>query len=659
MTSLRDGRAWLAMLGFAACGLGVVLDRTWTALPERSRWVELAVIALAVLLPALLLRWWRGWRVAASVAAGALVAVAAFAGVLPLLATVLLALAAIGAGTLVAGGGVALVLGLALIAGATGWLLPLPLHRQWVYAVVFAAIVVLRRRAIAGTLRGCLVAARAEIAEAPVAAALAAFALLFASIGCWLPTLQYDDVAYHLGLPYQLQEGARYALDPDQQVWALAPWAGDVLQGIVQVLAGREARGAMDALWLLIAAAATHQLARAAGASAWARWAAVGVFATVPMTMALAAGMQTELPGLAVTLVLAWVVWNGAGSPARSAASGGLLFGLLCALKVMHAVTALPLLLWAAVRHRRSIGTRTLSVAAFSAAAVGGASYTYAWLVAGNPVLPLQNAIFRSPFYRAENFLDARWAQGFAPDLPWRMTFDTAVFLEATDGALGFLWVALAGAWLVAVLERRTRGLALAAAAGVVLAILPIQYARYAYPPLVLLSVPAIAALDGALRKQVAAPLVLALCLAQAAFVGSANWMLAGHAVRQTVLAGGADAPLYEHFVPERSLVARMRAAPTPPAGAVLALRTEPDALAELGRRGRTVSWYSHRLVGPALKADRDASGRRWAALIRREGVSDLLLRPGRLTPAQRQALVVLEAYRVDAVGDAEWWRVP
>ena len=45
------------------------------------------------------------------------------------------------------------------------------------------------------------------------------------------------DVVYHLGLPWQLQDTARYAMDPVLQVWALAPWAGDVLQGVAQVLA--------------------------------------------------------------------------------------------------------------------------------------------------------------------------------------------------------------------------------------------------------------------------------------------------------------------------------------------------------------------------------------------------------------------------------------
>ena len=64
-----------------------------------------------------------------------------------------------------------------------------------------------------------------------------------ASTAAWLPTMQSDDVAYHLGLPAQLQATARYAMDARLQVWALAPWNGDVLQGVAQMLASRESRG--------------------------------------------------------------------------------------------------------------------------------------------------------------------------------------------------------------------------------------------------------------------------------------------------------------------------------------------------------------------------------------------------------------------------------
>ena len=84
--------------------------------------------------------------------------------------------------------------------------------------------------------------------------------------------MQSDDVAYHLGLPAQLQATARYAMDARLQVWALAPWNGDVLQGVAQVLAGREARGALNALWLLVAAGAMHGLAAVLGGDATRRY---------------------------------------------------------------------------------------------------------------------------------------------------------------------------------------------------------------------------------------------------------------------------------------------------------------------------------------------------------------------------------------------------
>ena len=53
------------------------------------------------------------------------------------------------------------------------------------------------------------------------------------------------------------------------------------------------------------------------------------------------------------------------------------------------------------------------------------------------------------------------------------------------------------------------------------------------------------------------------------------------------------------------------------------------------------------------------ADGRGWEALLRREGVTHVLLREPALTDAQRAGLARVGARRVDAVGVAEWWRVP
>ncbi|HET7655496.1 MAG TPA: hypothetical protein VFK18_00695 [Luteimonas sp.] len=653
----KRGREAVVLLGFLAAAAGFVLDRTWTSLAPWPRLFDLSLVVVFALVLAIALRAWRGWAPATTVLACALASLVVFAGPLPVLAAALLALAALGLGTWLVPGALALPVGLALVAGLVGWLLPLPVHRPWVHGAVLLPLVILRREAIGTTLRGFAGHWGEAVAEAPAAATLALLALLAAAVGCWLPTLQYDDLAYHLGLPYQLQLSGRYALDPDHQVWALAPWAGDVLHAVAQLVAGSEARGPVNALWLGLAATALHQLVRAAGARAWAQWAAVAVFATVPLTRALAAGMQTELAGAAVLLAFAWLAWTGAGRGLRGAAAGGLLLGLLFGLKLMHAATALPLLAWAVWRHRHALGWKTLAVALPGVAAVGGSSYAYAWWVAGNPVLPLQNATFRSPYFAPVDFLDETWSAGLAADLPWRLTFDTATAFEGGDGALGFLWIALAGAWLLALLQARTRGLALAAGAGLLLALLPMQYARYVYPSLLLCLVPALVALDRVLPQRLGAALLLALCVSQFAFVGSGTWMIRDNVLRAAVLARGADAPLYPAYAPERELLARIRAADAPPAGRVLAIGT--DAVAELGGRGRMTSWYSYRVSTRAAEADGDRSGARWEALMRDEQVSDIVLRPDALTTAQRAALARLQAERVAVVGAAEWWRIP
>ena len=121
----------------------------------------------------------------------------------------------------------------------------------------------------------------------------------------------------------------------------------------------------------------------------------------------------------------------------------------------------------------------------------------------------------------------------------------------------------------------------------------------------------------------------------------------------------GSGRRLVARFAPERLLVERMRNTPSPPAGAILVMGADPQALAELGARGRTTSWYSHRLSQRAAKANADASGAGWVALAREEGVTDIILRDAGLTAKQRKALALAGAYRVDAVAEAEWWRLP
>lgn len=644
----------LLWLGMALCAAGLVASQMWQALPF-PRFFEHVLLALFSLVFAWPLRRWRGVSWAAALALVWLVALVAFTGPMPVLAIVLLAATAIAVGSLLLPGPIALPLGLALMAGVLGWLLPLQIHYRLAYAAACLALVGWRRVEVVSAWHSVRAHFDASVRAAPRSAAAAMLLLGLASTGAWLPTMQPDDVGYHLGLPWQLQASAHYVADPVAQVWSLAAWASDVLQGAAQVLAGREARGAVDALWLAIAAGAVFALAASLGGDARRRWWSVALLASLPLSMALAAGMQTELPAMACLPTLAWLVLRPpAQTGARGLLAGAALFGLLCGLKTMHAVVALPLLAWAAWRHRRHIPWRWLPLALLLVFAVGGSSYINAWLVTGNPVLPLMNAWFRSPFFEARNFNDPRWQGGLDADVPWDLSFNTSHYLEGFDGGFGFVLVALSGVWLLALRDVRTRGLAAAASIGLLLPLLPLQYARYLQPALVLL-LPALVVAYPSLRRGTAA--FWALCVLNLAFATNANWMLRTGALKLVVRNIGNSTPVLQHYIPERVLAMRLRE-PGNRDGIVLVLPGGNVALAELGARGRNMLWYSPRWEAEAARVDADASGRAWAALLRDNHIEHVVLRSATLTPAQRAGLALSSARLVQAEGDAQWWRI-
>ena len=104
----------------------------------------------------------------------------------------------------------ALLVGLALMTAVAGWLLPFPIHHRWLYFVVALVILVIRAQAI-----GALLATSGRsLLSATTASPLVAF-IVFNLIGLcstpsWLPTMQADDISYHLALPFQLQDLGYY-----------------------------------------------------------------------------------------------------------------------------------------------------------------------------------------------------------------------------------------------------------------------------------------------------------------------------------------------------------------------------------------------------------------------------------------------------------------
>lgn len=660
--SLRNAR-WpeaLVWAGALACVAGFLQHRLWEALPA-GRFGESLLLAALVVLVAWPLRQWRGWCWADALALAWLAALVALTGVLPALGVGLLLAAAAGLGSIVTGTSrplLACLCGLALITATIGWTLPLPVHHWWTYLPLSLLAIGWRQRALREQAMACAAGWRAAVQACPRGAAWSVLVLGIASSAAWLPTLQYDDLAYHLGLPWQLLRHGRYALDPTHQVWALAPWAGDVLQAVPQMLARIEARSALNLAWLVAGAAGLWQLSRLLDLRPVLRWMVLALFGSLPLAAGLLTGMHTETAAAAVTVALAVLVLDdGAPDGARRLLAGGLLLGLLFALKPLHGVAALPLLAWAAWRQRRALpGATSLLAALLAAALVAGSSYVYAWMVTGNPVLPLLNDVFDSPWFAPVGFNDARWQQGLAPDVLWDLSFDTAHYLEGWPGGAGFVLVALAGAWLLSLLDQRSRGLALCATLAIALPLLPLQYARYLHPGMVLL-LPALAlAVQRWLPPGRGLVLLASLCVLDVAFQANAHWLLHVGGSKRAVLALGRDMPLFTRYAPERALAAAIRE-DAPDGGAVLVL-SQPFH-AELAGRGRTVEWYAPGMHAAALVAEADPSGGAWADLLRRESITEVIARPELLTAAQRAGLRRIGAVRARQVGDAAWWRIP
>ncbi|HEX7916122.1 hypothetical protein [Rudaea sp.] len=655
----------LVWSGPVACAIGLLTHRMWEAFPA-GRFVETLELALVSTVVATALGRLFRWRWANGYAVFWGAALVFFTGVAPVAASLLLAATAFAVGSLfVASRGlgatlIALPTGLALIGGCLGWFLPLGVHTRVVYLTTTIAVCVWRWRVLlvmATTLRR---AWREAVDAAPLHSAVAVLVVGIALTGAWLPTMQSDDLAYHLGLPTQLQRNGFYAMDPTLQIWALAPWLGDVIQGIAQVLAGREARGAVDSLWLLAAAALLGRLTMALRADARLGWQVVAVFASMPLLAGLAAGMQTELPAIALMAAFVLLVLRDECNDDRSFYLGAILIGGLFGLKFGQAISALAMLIWAGARIHAGVGAKTALAGVGIFLLVAGSSYFHAWHVSGNPMLPLFNNVFQSAVMPAHQLHDARWHAGFSALLPWLITFDTPRYADGDPGGYGFVLVAYAGAWLWALYRRETRAYALTASAVMLLPLLPMQYARYAFPGLVLLLPVLTVAGSAAVGPSHFSILAYVLCVLNLAFQANGPWPLDTVARKRLLTNLGDTEVVLQRFAPERLLIAELRKR-DPSDSIILSLDRQAPFVAELAGCGRTVSWYAPSLDAAASAADADPGGAAWRRLIDDSGARWLLLHANRLSPAQRAALAAPDAERVRAIDNAElWaWKIP
>ena len=650
-------QAWLIGIGPLLLAAGFVSTGIVQSLPHAHA-AELLAIATIAGAVAAILRRFAGTSWADAFAFFFSLVGIVFVGALPALAVALLVLASISLGLLVTRGpfGIAAkaIIGVALLAGIVGWLLPFPLHWRCVYLPLLLLICVLLRSSLFDELRRARKAWRTAIDADPGAAAFTVLCVGLCSVGCWIPTVQFDDLGYHLGLPSQLAALGYYRMDAHSQIWALAPWAGDIVQAVTQLLAGREARGAVDGAWLLAIATLSWQLATALRMPVRARWSCTALVASQPLLAALVGGMQAELPATAAVLALALVVARAeSNEEIRTALPFALLAGLLLALKTGFIALIVPLLLVLVWKRRRDLDLRTGIVALTMCVLSAGSSYVYAALLTGNPLFPLLNAWFQSPLMAAANLQDPRWSAPLGWDFPWRLTFRSREFGEGWDGLAGFTLLALLGTLPVVLWLRNVRWLALAALLSGAAALGAVHYFRYAFPALMLLVPCLVGAVFAALSERSAIRLLAGVIVLDFLYQGASFWTLHNGAITREVGALSSE-PVLRRFAPERLLIAAARER-APDANVLLCGAGEPFA-AELAGHGFTATHYDPELEALSRNADDDATGAGWRALFAHTN-AHFAITDEHVSTALRSALS--DARRVQQVGNAELWQLP
>lgn len=658
---------WYVVLfwaGFALFAASFVASEQWHGIAARSvaGLICLALISLA--LAAGVRRIFRCTRSTAMLIVWACPMVY-FSGVAPTLSVILITAAAAALGSVViaqdrdGSGPLAILVGLALLCGTVGWLLPFPIHSRLVYATVMVVVVAVRWRAVAAMGRSTAASWSAAVAVAPRASFFTIICIGLASTCAWLPVLSFDALAYHLALPSQLAQHGYYQMDVGSNVWALAPWAADVLQGMAWVLAGVESAGPIGMLWFGLTLILLWRLAKELDLAPWLCWMAVALYSSLPLVAGLLVSMQTEGPTAAVLVGVALMIQRVRVPERWHLTAVGILLGLLLALKVSNVMFVAPLGVWLLWRWRGSVPWRGLPVAVLLACGIAGSSYVYAYALTGNPLLPLFNGYFHSPFYPPVDFHDQRWDTGLPWDLPWRLVFKSSLYDEAGNGIGPFVLIALGGSLLAALCRKRSAGLALVGLVAFVLPLTQIQYLRYAVPALVLL----IPAMLYGVRCEVVAPrhlrnVVFALCtvvVVSMVFVSSATWQLKNGALLR--LLGGGQERVIQRYAVEREFADVVRHRYGQQARTLLTDPKRPFA-ADFAGQAFVTAWYDPQLSALAARARTADTIAAWSDLFNRSGANLVLVSKGDVSLGMQSTIDAYHGKDVFAVDGFKLWEL-
>jgi len=330
--------------------------------------------------------------------------------------------------------------------------------------------------------------------------------VIFAAYGIWYlvnamaPEISPDGITYHLGLPFEYTRLGRF---PDRiAFYEMLPQGMEMLFTMAFAFGRHSAAKLVEFGFLAATPTLLMRIGRRLGLPDRASLVAAVFYFCAPVTGLTGTTSYNEAALVFFTLAAFYLllVWRDTGVQWYLAAAGsaaGFCYAIKMPGAVVLASAALGVAAWGGSLRWR--GLALLAAGALPAVAP--------WLVrnavvAGNPLAPLGNAVFPSPYFHllSERILAANlasWGHVAPLDVPWQLAFG-----DHFTGTFGPLLLALP----LILLAWRSRAARLVAAAAVLLALpwLSNQGARFLMPSMALAGLALGAALAGIWRGRVA-----------------------------------------------------------------------------------------------------------------------------------------------------------
>lgn len=403
----------------------------------------------------------------------------------------------------------------------------------------------------------------------------AVFAAYTGWVACYsfFPTVGPDDNVYHLRMWTELLYQKKYSFDVANEIFSVAPFASDLIHSIVSILAGEDARGALNFVLMLLTLGQMAIVFRKLRQSATDEVLLLLLMVSTPMLAYLLITLQTEmfltfLCTTAVRLILDCSEgWSGrnvlavlaiAAIAVATKLTGVILGGfLLAALFVRVQFLARPV-------PRPMGGLNVVALLVLLGTLAFAAFYPYgaAYLKAGNPVFPYFNGVFKSPFYPPENFLDLRYIKKLSVHSYWDIFLKTSEHYDSRDFVAGFQYMILFPAALLLMWRRavpRVFWIVLIPVLGFGLTTYyATQYWRYVFPvlPLAGISIAALLTTQNGLVAYCVRGLTLGCICLNIFFFPGINWMFG--TPPQNLFSEGGKRDFIARMVPEMAAIERL-----------------------------------------------------------------------------------------------------